>query len=446
MPTFSGRFEFCAGNGAAQQSGVCNLTLDVETLCLVGDKNPGFTIDLGDIDAIDAGDYELLLRVYDQSTLVLTQFGKAFKNLSHDLFEAWRNRCVQCLLLEDLEEVTRVEGVAELESAERTFSSEAEIRLYKSNLAILPARATALQWRLADIDTANFDESRYAIDLYSGKDRLTLTRLAKRSREFWGQLSENMKVLADKSTRVIHALFPFLSPGQSIETAARLKEGRMVSVSQLAAIHKSIPEALAQNAVSPQFKPYFNALAQRAASPGLYFAFKFIRKEEEAAEEEAAGQDASGIENSVGMELPGDSEATSLLPELADERLFCWFAFPLSSHAASSGEAPVAAWECTSQSGRATYLFRLSQPGEAVDIDAAIQRLNRGIVMVNFRREPIYLPDSTLEIQPRYRRYAIAQRNLSLLRNVRSQFIGRSIHTSLDAWRNQLESLIVKNR
>lgn len=70
--------------------------------------------------------------------------------------------------------------------------------------------------------------------------------------------------------------------------------------------------------------------------------------------------------------------------------------------------------------------------------------MNRAIVLLNFRREPIYLPDSSLEIQPRFHRYAIACRKIPELRRLRASFLGRAIHTSPEGWQKQVEGLIAK--
>jgi hypothetical protein len=225
-----------------------------------------------------------------------------------------------------------------------------------------------------------------------------------------------------------------------------MKEGRSVAVSNLSSIHRSIEQALVQNAVGPAFRPYFNFLKQRAAAPGPYFGFKLIRKEEEEDREEleTASKEATA-EAGSGTDAAMEVESAKPLLELGDGSLFCWFMFPLAGGAAPANSANTVAWECTSQSGRATYVFRLPKPGQLIEIDDVVRRLNQGIVMVNFRREPIYLPDSSLEIQPQFRRYAIAQRNLSVLRDVRSLFLGRAIHTSVDAWQDQLQSLLKKN-
>ena len=75
-------------------------------------------------------------------------------------------------------------------------------------------------------------------------------------------------------------------------------------------------------------------------------------------------------------------------------------------------------------------------------LDAAIRELNRALVLLNFRREPIYLPDDSLTLQPCYRRYAIACRKIPELRRLRASFLGRAFHTSPPAWQKQVDGLL----
>ncbi len=95
--------------------------------------------------------------VYTGRRLVLTQFGAAFSNMAGELTAAWRDRTVRCLLLEDLEELARYTCAAN--------GTPAEIRIFKSNLAILPQAGTPVQWRLAEIDTCTFDNAAYQVVL-----------------------------------------------------------------------------------------------------------------------------------------------------------------------------------------------------------------------------------------------------------------------------------------
>ncbi len=55
--------------------------------------------------------------------------------------------------------------------------------------------------------------------------------------------------------------------------------------------------------------------------------------------------------------------------------------------------------------------------GEALakEVAAGIRRLNRALLTLNFRREPIYLPDEQLQ-QGRHARYLVAVRRLDYLR------------------------------
>jgi hypothetical protein len=97
------------------------------------------------------------------------------------------------------------------------------------------------------------------------------------------------------------------------------------------------------------------------------------------------------------------------------------------------------AWETTSRDGRATYLFRL-QPGDPAE--RATAAINRGLVALNFRREPVYLDARTLESELRYRHYAIAQRKVPDMGCVRRAFAGRAIHRTPASWAKQIDALL----
>src|SRR6185369_12244498 len=108
-------------------------------------------------------------------------------------------------------------------------------------------------------------------------------------------------------------------------------------------------------------------------------------------------------------------------PEGEAAPLFFWYFFPLRNN--------IVAWEATTGTGRATYFFRCDGP-----LDDCVAQITRGLALVNFRREPIYLPDASLEQQPRYHRYAIGARKLPDLRALRARYLGRAIHSSLENW------------
>lgn len=463
MPPFSGKFQYVNPDGTALQGGPCRVTFEAESLTLTPAAAAPLAFDLGDIDVFAPAEYELALTLYTGKKILLNQFGKTFQNLSHDLLEAYRQRLVQCLLLEDLEEIARFDGFARLDSTAspaRSFSSPAEFRLYKSNLAVLPTGAAGLQWRLADIDAVKFDEASYQVTLESAGERLAVTKLAKRTREFRERLEAAIAQLTEKAAAIVRNLFPFLTPDQLQQVAQLMKEGHAAPLGKLKAIHPKAEQALAANVVDAKLKPYFEALMSHTPPGWLYAGFKLIRKEEEAEGEENREQPAeseagpaTGSANGEAAEESGEQSAEAV-EEKSEEPVLHWFFFPLSAQPGAQVPSNLVAWEATSQSGRATYFFRLVPPQEAGQlqnhakgvavIDAAIQQLNRALVLLNFRREPIYLPDNSLEIQPRFHRYAIACRKIPELRRLRASFLGRALHTSLPAWQKQLEGFLAQ--
>jgi hypothetical protein len=114
-----------------------------------------------------------------------------------------------------------------------------------------------------------------------------------------------------------------------------------------------------------------------------------------------------------------------------DSSLCFWYFFPLARN--------IAAWEATTGSGRATCFFHADSP-----VEAAVASLTRGLALVNFRREPIYLPGTLLDQQPRFQRYAIGAHKLPGLRALRAAYLRRAVHSSLETWQTQVLSITGK--
>jgi len=396
MSVWSGKFQYSDAGGAALSQGPCQFQFDAETAVVTPAGGMPVAFDLGDVDRVAPGEWDLQLFLYTGHTVALRQFGASFSDMAREFLAAWRDRTVRCLLLEDLDEIARYNGVAN--------GAAAELRIFKSNLAVLPQAGLPLQWRLAEIDVLRFDEAAYQIVAESGGERLVLGKLAKKTDEAWGRLSDAVDALHTEAAGALHNVFPFLASEPLRRLQAMMPEGRSVALPDLAAIDPRLPDALIARAVDAPLRPYFEALRARASGP-LQAGFKFIRAEDAAGESGSADDAAAEAPAASGEEAP----------------LFFWFFFPLPGD--------LAAWEATTGTGRATYFFRTG-----AGLAEAIRRLTRGLALINFRREPVYLPDRSLEQQPKFHRYAIAARKLPDLRAVRAAFAGRAIHSSLEEW------------
>lgn len=437
MPSYRGKFQYLVPGGAVSQQGACQIQFDEETFTLAPEGGPSLVFDLGDIDSLISADYEIRLLLYTGNTVLLQQFGKVFQDLSRELLENYRKRTLQCLLLEDLEEVDRFTGAFTLESAGASpVSGPTEVRLFKSNLAVLPTASQAFQWRLVDITGLRFDAQNYEIVLDRDGDRLRLNRLAKRTELLHHKLREALDALHAESGQALHQILPFLNPAQLQAALGLVAEGHSASLTKLAAVHPRIPEAFAKNAVDDALKPYYDELLRRSAKELVFAGYKMIRAEDGGATSTGADSDAGATTDNGDDDAPsagGMPDADSSAPDI-----LYWFFFPLTAKAAA--QPNVVAWEASSRSGRATYFFRLSAP----TVEQGVACLTRVLGLLNFRRRPIYLSDDDLTGKPEFHRYAIAARKIADLRTVRAAFLGRAIHSSFAAWRDQVDAILSK--
>jgi hypothetical protein len=446
MATYAGQFDYVSPGGGGEHAGACEFSFDERTATVVPASGPPLAFDLGDIDTFEAGEWDVRLALYAGQTLVLRRFGKALPDFARELLDAYRGRLVQCLLVSDLNEVARFDGRVRLQSPDRACAGPAEIRLYESNLAVLPDAAPGFQWRLADLAAVEFDEANYAVVLSRAGERLTVGHLAKRTGELAERVRSRLLALNARTARTLHALFPFLEPGPFRQAADLLRDGACAPMTKLDAVHASIRQVLIDKVVDADLKPYVKALAARASGHEWFGGLKVIRRESpesNGATEPAPADEAAEPASLAGGEVrPEQAQAPD---EARDPAIFeagdglevlYWFFFPL---AAGPGGASHVAWEATSREGRATYLFRL-RPGEPVE--EATAAINRGLVALNFRREPVYLDARTLESELRYRHYAIAQRKVPDMGRVRKAFAGRAIHRTPASWARQIDGLL----
>jgi hypothetical protein len=445
MTSFTGQFEYLDAQGTRAGEGPCRVTVDAEAISVAPVQGSALVFDLGDIDSLASADYQLTVRVYTGATVLLRALGKAFQTIDRDLREARRDRFVACLLLADLEECARCEGAVEWSSAESAYSGPAEIRVYETNIAVLPDTAAGIQWRLAEVDGVRFDSARYAVEIRAGRDQLTLSKLGRRTDEIRQRLEESMAGVVARSGKALLSMLPFLSPDQLSRVIAIMREGRTAALADLAGVDSRIGKALLDRTLGVSHRPFVEALLQRAVPGSVRIGFKLLDRDRPLEDEAGDKDEAEGggaAPDAEGADLGANSQES-------ETPVVFWLFVPLAGTAAGGGHGLVA-WEPTTGAGRATYLFRLGaasgwpanpDPLAAPSVDAEIERLNGGLLSLNFRREPIYQSDDALARTPAYRRYVIANRRLPELRRLRAAFAGRAIHSSLDRWQAELDAI-----
>src|SRR5215472_2464545 len=180
LPAYSGKFQYASD---PVREGPCQFSFSAETASLTPQSGSAITFDLGDVDLAVKNEWDLQLTLFTGRRLTLKQFGSAFDRMAGELIAAWRDRTVRCMVLEDLEPVGTYAGVAGT-----AVQEPAEIRVFKSNVAILPLASTPYQWRLAAVDGVSFDNASYSITLRSGDQQLKIGKLGKKTDELRDKL------------------------------------------------------------------------------------------------------------------------------------------------------------------------------------------------------------------------------------------------------------------
>ncbi|RPJ84514.1 MAG: hypothetical protein EHM13_03905, partial [Acidobacteria bacterium] len=412
-----GEYEERSAAGAVLHRGRCAVTLGADTLTIAASGRT-LAVDLGEIDSVSPADHKLSLAMLDGSSLVLQRFGRPYDDLARSIVARWRDRLVKCLLLADLDEGDRYDAWAALDGGPNEPSA-AEVRLYESNLAVLPLGGGAFHWRLADIDSVEFDAARYVLEVASGSRRLLLSKAGRRADELRAGIEEGRLALEAKSAAALDRCFPFLGAARLARLAAVMQEGRLVPLAALDQIDRRLGSAVFGQPVDPNLRPYVAELRSRAETRGVYVAFSMIRPDREAVEDPP---------DTIAGEGYSDGDAGAGATDIERETLF-WFVFVLECRL--EGLQAALAWESTSQGGRATYLFGVPS-GRETPVGDAVRTIERGLSRLNRRRGPVYLADAVLDGDARFRHYRLALRRVPEVRVLREAFLGRAVHSSVE--------------
>ena len=92
MPAWGGKFQYLDMGGASLGEGPCQLTFDRESAIVTPAGGTPIAFDLGDVDQVAPGAWDLQLLLYTGHRLLLKQFGAAFSDMSREFLAAWRDR------------------------------------------------------------------------------------------------------------------------------------------------------------------------------------------------------------------------------------------------------------------------------------------------------------------------------------------------------------------
>ncbi len=410
--------------------GECTVALSEGALAVSPAAGPPLRVRLREIARWTVADYAVTLELESGARLVLCAVGKRLDAFCRALPAARVEYFGEALLL-------RERGAAAEESGEFRWRGETaeacRLRLQRTSLVVFPRQSLPFLVGYGEATGLGFDPEAYAVVLTLLDGRvLELLRFGKRTDALRAGLSERLDALAARALRALGALAPDLDALALRRAGALLRDG-------IAASHAALEQA-APGAWDAVLCRAFADAGRREAALHLagradeaWLAVKEV--DPEPAGGEGAGvpeppEPLAGAVDSSGPEGAREPDASAqpspdLPPELAGRQVLYLFKL---------GRAM--ALEVPSSTESATYLFRAgTDPGRTA------RELTRALAAIQFRREPISLPDDALA-SGRGARYGEALRLVPELRAARAAFLGRAVHSGAEAWRKALEAAL----
>jgi hypothetical protein len=380
-----------------------------------------------DIEDLHDDNYVLALTDFTGTRYELTMLGRAYGQVAADIRKRRDAALERDLLLVGV----KLQDTFPAKLFGGREPQPIQVRLYEDLLVVLPERGTMFGVPYSFIEGVEWDEELYQVHVVTDEGRdLVFGHLAKRSEEFLDELKRLLEGLAKRTAATLRLLVPGLPEAVIGPLAALMRDGRAAQRWQIDAVDPSIwPRLEEVAAATPELRASYQRLRSMTVEPWAAFGVKAVKT---AGEEEGPAPETAPPEESAAATADG-------VPSGAVTDL--WYFCPLQD-----GGRPinVVAQEVASASGHATYLFRLlpqdrfaALEGDelAAEVARSIHRLNRALLQLNFRREPIYLPDEEIAEGP-YARYRVALRSLEHLREARERFLGRAAHTA--SWEAQV--------
>jgi hypothetical protein len=419
--------------GETVSAGECEVAAHETGITLSPPTDAPLNLRYEQIVHLEGTDYRIAIALEDGTAVELSRLGTMFGDLLRQVRDGRNEAWERGLFLHG---VNRVDAFpCEIVLADGPCN--AELRVYEDRFSVLPERGDPFGFPYAFVQGATLDESTYRVTVgLSGRDGLVVGKLKQRTTELPGLLNDLLAALRTRTATVLADYLPGLSALKLQALARLMVDGVAARREDIEAIDGTIWSRLEKVvAATGELAETYRFLAAMASVPDVAIGLKQIRW----SEEKNLSEDGDG-EASVGGESSQDdasqeraSAEESAEGEASKSPLVTWFFCPIPTGGAVKSD--FIAQEITSEAGHATYFFRV-EPG--VGWREALIRLNQAMLALDFRRRPIFRSEDHLGRDP----YAFAVRHLPCLRALRESFAGRAIHTSLEAWKASVESIV----
>lgn len=440
MMEFALNYKLYDNESNLRNEGEARATLDEKYLTLTVMFGEPILLAYTDIAGISDQDYKIDLFLTSKERLNLWGLGYQYEDFLFQLYKLRNELMLKYLLMEEAPIQAGFEAqYTKLDSSGQiTQTGNCEIRFYESALLVLPQKNEPIRLPYCYISSISKQDYKLTVtDEFS--EKVELDRIGQNFAPAAKALSDALNKMIFRTQQNIKELIPEATPITISKIASLMKDGR-------AAKRKEIDELSSD---------FWRRLTKKMDEAGVTTEYEFLNSL--SAQEEVC----VGIKRGLMGNLTGTY--TWLLFPLVDgvTKRFC---NTIALEAFDNGETREQSDSETEETNSnrvdeklattgATYFFRATGRKEypqtkdedlTNELDSFIKNINRSMIEINFRREPIYLTENQLE-STEYAQYRFAIAKIPSLKTLRDLFVGRVIHGSQEQWKADVTSLLAFN-
>ena len=406
-------------DGQETAKGDCKARLDTENLSILPKMGEPLYFPFRDTQQITGSEYKIESFFTSHEKLTISNLGYNYENFLRSYITLYNEIIIKELLMN--ETLVKVGVAADYvyidENKVQKDQGQCELRLYETALVIISREGGFIRLPYSDLTNLHEENYRLLVDTEYGES-YAFSKMGKELDSFNRTLSERVNALILKSQSSLKEILPRFDPSVIRRAARFMKEGRAASRTALDTVSIDLWKELENKLDILGIKPEYDYLKSLGQVNSICI----------------------GIKRGLMGEMTGE---------------YIWFLVPIFSlNSAEIGNAIAMEATSTEGSGRATYFFKIVNRQEygnfknITDLqsatDKAIHCINRCMNIINFRREPIYMPNSQLDLRENIKyRYAVSK--IPALQELRRLFIGRVAHYSLQQWQQDIRDLLSFN-
>lgn len=428
-----------------------------------------------DIDKAEGREYKMYLDISGGQHYKFFELGYEYENFMKNFFFLRNEIIIKDLLMKEKILRPYVEGeFEEKDTSGKTVGKEScLIRVYETGVVVVPVSSQIRRYPFGLIDKISSGDYKIVIRMEDGST-LTLSMLGYEFESLTRDITKANDALIEKTRQLIKEISPDENPENILKLSYMLKDGRAARNEKISSISRQFLKEVENKLKGRQVWDYYNylytisdpekictgikkGLFQDTTGYYLWFLFPLY------------GSKTGSFPSTVALEA-----MTIVMEDKGKEQTM---ADSKESQAADGqflqegNEAEVLKHDDEEEDkdnlsfqtgGKATYVFRMTdrdnlantcKSGKRIspasfdisgNYDDFIRKVNKCMIAINFRREPVYMTDDQLSLDSNISyRYAVNMiPELSWLRDV---FTGRIIHKDKKTWQKDLKEILEFN-